>query len=135
MTARLVSSVLHVANVERAVRFYGAAFGFRRRFVDELGLYAETDAGTTTLAFTEREFAQRQAVPTQTLAADGPPPPSEIAVAVDDVQTAVDLAVRAGARLERAAETKYWGQTVAYVRDPDGHLVQICTPLNLPGNS
>jgi lactoylglutathione lyase len=28
-----------------------------------------------------------------------------------------------------APTKKPWGQTVAYVRDLDGHLVELCTPM------
>ena len=127
MDPRLVSTVLHVRSVQRALTFYYEVFGFRTRFVDELGVYGEAETGTTSLAFTEREFARQHAGPTTEAAGDRPPP-AEIAVGVDDVADAVERAVTAGAQLIRAPETKYWGQTVAYVRDPDGHLLQICTP-------
>ncbi len=141
----MASSVLHVANVERSLRFYQEAFGFARRFVDDFGVYAELETGSTALALTERGFAQRQAGPTAATAPDAPPPPCEIAVAVVDVPLVLDRALAAGGRLVCAPETKYWGQTVAYIRDPDGHLVQICTAVDTfaaedgsiqtPGNS
>ena len=38
-------------------------------------------------------------------------------------------AERAGATAEAAPETKPWGQTVAYVRDNRGFLVELCTPM------
>ena len=38
-------------------------------------------------------------------------------------------AIAAGATLVEKPKTKPWGQTVAYVRDPDGFLVEICTPM------
>lgn len=41
----------------------------------------------------------------------------------------VPAAVAAGAVLLRDAETKPWGQVVAYVRDPDGILIELCTPV------
>jgi len=41
----------------------------------------------------------------------------------------VQRAVAAGATLLKDASTKLWGQTVAYVRAPDGTLVELCTPM------
>ncbi|MBB4843275.1 catechol 2,3-dioxygenase-like lactoylglutathione lyase family enzyme [Paucibacter oligotrophus] len=34
-----------------------------------------------------------------------------------------------GATPVKAPLTKPWGQTVAYVRCPDGSLVELCTPM------
>ena len=42
---------------------------------------------------------------------------------------AVTRAVQAGATLVQAPEAMPWGQTVAYVADPDGFLVELCTPM------
>ncbi|MES1265849.1 MAG: VOC family protein, partial [Variovorax sp.] len=36
----------------------------------------------------------------------------------------------AGARLLKPATEKPWGQTVAYLRCPDGTLVEVCTPMS-----
>jgi len=53
----------------------------------------------------------------------------EIGFTVADVQAAYDQAVAAGARALAAPVTKPWGQTVAYVRCPDGTLVELCTAM------
>ena len=42
---------------------------------------------------------------------------------------AIQLAVAAGATLLSPPLVKPWGQTVAYVRCPDGTLVELCTPV------
>jgi lactoylglutathione lyase len=39
-------------------------------------------------------------------------------------------AVAAGARELAPPKQKTWGQTVSYVRCPDGLLVEICTPVS-----
>ena len=46
-----------------------------------------------------------------------------------DVAAAVDRAVAEGATLVEAAHVKPWGQTIAYVRDPNGFLIEVCTPV------
>lgn len=125
--ATLSSAVLWVADIERALAFYQEAFGLRLRFVDS-GVYAEVETGATVLAFTERSFAVEQACPSAGGGPGEPPAPCELVLAVEDVDAAVAAAVAAGATLVRPPVAKYWGQVVAYVRDPDGHLLQISTP-------
>jgi uncharacterized glyoxalase superfamily protein PhnB len=58
-----------------------------------------------------------------------PPASFEIAFATEDVAAAFDRAVKAGAAATVPPKVKPWGQTVAYVRDMDGHLVELCTPM------
>jgi len=53
----------------------------------------------------------------------------EIGLTTDNVQEAVDKAIKAGASLVENPKVKPWGQTVAYVKDIDGFLVEICTPI------
>ena len=43
------------------------------------------------------------------------------------VQRAFDQALNAGATLLSRPEKKPWGQVVAYVRDADGHVIEIST--------
>lgn len=43
---------------------------------------------------------------------------------------AVQRAVDAGATRLQAPAAKPWGQTVAYVRAPDGTPVEPCTPMH-----
>lgn len=121
-------TILYVEDIDRSMRFYEDAFGFERRFVDENHVYLEFQTGGTTLAFTKLEFAAEHCGPIAAATPQGPTPPSEIALIVADVDSAVDLAVAAGATLLRSPETKFWGQLVAYIRDPDGHLIQLATP-------
>lgn len=56
-------------------------------------------------------------------------PSSEIAFTTGDVAAALALALEAGAGLVQSPQQMPWGQTVAYVADPDGFLVEICTPM------
>ena len=58
-----------------------------------------------------------------------PPAGIEVALVMADVDAAWRRAVDAGASAVKAPSQKPWGQTVAYVRDPDGVLVELCTPV------
>ena len=53
----------------------------------------------------------------------------EIALVTMDVQSAYARAVGAGAVSLNPPVSKPWGQIVAYVRCPDGTLVEICSPV------
>ena len=46
----------------------------------------------------------------------------------EDVAAAFERAVAEGAEAVQPPQTKPWGQDVAYVRDPDGNLVEIASP-------
>jgi len=47
----------------------------------------------------------------------------------DDVQVAYDRAVSHGCQPVGAPSEKPWGQTVSYVRDLDGCIVEIASPV------
>lgn len=120
-------TILYVADVARSLDFYGRAFGFATRFLDETGAFGELDTGTTSLAFCSLDLLQRLG---KTPGRPTPEAPSaEIAFVTDDVAAALERACAAGARLLQAPETMAWGQTTAYVCDPDGFTVELCSPM------
>ena len=62
-------------------------------------------------------------------APDKAPLGMEIALTTPDVPALFKRAVNAGATVLSEPATKPWGQTVAYLRDNSGFLVEICTPM------
>ena len=120
-------TILYVPEVEAAIAFYEAAFGFKRRFVSPDGGYGELETGATALAFVSR--AQIESLGKRPAEADAKAPGFEIALTTADVPAAVVRAVAAGATAERPVEVMPWGQTIAYVADPNGILIEICTPM------
>ncbi len=124
--------ILYVPDVEGTVAFYERAFGVERRFVHESGGYAEMETGATALAFADE---------TQTPSAGafhGNRPESkaagaEVAFVTEDVGGAYDRAIGAGATSLVAPIEKPWGQVVSYVRDLNGFLVEICSPVGSSG--
>lgn len=120
-------TILYVADVPATLAFYESAFGLPRRFLHESGDFGELDTGGTRLAFSSRALMRQLG---KNPAAPQPEAPSfEIAFCCDDVAAAVSRAVNAGASLVQAPEQMPWGQTVAYVRDREGFLVELCTPV------
>ena len=63
------------------------------------------------------------------LDAKAPPPGMSITLVSDDVPGTLASALEAGARLYVGITEKPWGQTIAYVLDPFGVLVEIATPV------
>ena len=118
--------ILYVTDVAEAASFYERAFGLTLRFAHESGMYAELASGSTTLAFAHNDML---AMNTGLTAQAGEKNGFEIALTTDDVGAAFSKAVQAGARKVAEPKDKPWGQTVAYVRDPFGTLVEICTPM------
>lgn len=123
-------TIAYVADVEASLAFYEKAFGLKRRFVAPGGGYGELETGATALAFAQHDTA-RGNLGHDYVAADASPRPLglEVGLATADVPAACERAVAAGATLLAAPVTKPWGQTVAYVRCPDGTLVELCTPM------
>jgi lactoylglutathione lyase len=129
-TARLGWVIAYVPEVEPAIAFYERAFGLTRRFVAESGEYGELDTGQTTLAFATEDLA-RGNFDGGIHRPDAAEPPSnvELALVFDDVEAAFRHAVEAGCTPLTEPARKPQGQTVAWVRDPFGTLLEIASPL------
>ncbi len=120
--------LLFVKDVSATLSFYEEAFGLTRRlFMDNDGqAYGELETGSTRLAFASLTMANKDVV---TTAPERPPLSFEVAFTTADVPALYARALKAGATAVSEPEVKPWGQLVAYVRDKDGHLVEICTPM------
>ena len=53
----------------------------------------------------------------------------EIVLVTDDVEAAFEMALSAGSIQLKSPVKKLWGQVVAYVRCPDGLLVELCSSI------
>lgn len=122
--------ITYVADVSITLAFFEAAFGFERRFVHPSGDYGELDTGATTLAFAAHGLAASNLPTGYTRLTDlSAPAGVEIALVTDQVDEALRKAVQAGALALADPVVKPWGQTVAYVRSPDGLVIELCTPM------
>jgi lactoylglutathione lyase len=123
--------ILYVPNVSQSLDFFAAAFGLKRRFLHESGDYGEVESGVTTLAFASHALGSMNFKDGYVAAsASKVPLGMEIALLADDVVQAHARALAAGATEMSAPQVKPWGQTVSYVRAPDGCLVEICSPMS-----
>ncbi|MCF6437482.1 VOC family protein [Pseudoalteromonas sp. MMG022] len=120
-------TILYVENVSETFSFYEKAFGLKKKMLHESGDYGELDTGSTTLSFSSlklmNELGKRPAEPNPKA------PTFEIAFETDDVEAALANALGAGASLVQDITQMPWGQTIAYVTENNGFLVEICTPV------
>ena len=120
-------TILYVPDVPATLTFYEAAFGLTTRFLHESGDYGELETGSTALAFSAHRLMQKLGKNPQ--AANAHAPSFEIALCTPDVPAALARAITAGAKPMRPVKVMPWGQTIAYVADINGFLVELCTPM------
>ncbi|MHC8314043.1 VOC family protein [Pseudomonas sp. LB3P31] len=122
--------IIYVPDVPSSLKFFNSAFGLTTRFLHESNTYGELETGETALAFAADELAEMNFSSGHIAAhSSAKPLGMEVALVTDDVPAAHAKAVSAGAKEIAAPLVKPWGQTVSYVRCPDGTLVELCTPI------
>lgn len=123
-------TILYVADVLKSIEFYEKSFGFVRKFISPENDYGELETGQTVLSFGSKELASSNFKEGFLESSVSQKPFSmELAFATDNVSEVVSLAIKHGAKLLSDPQEKPWGQTVAYIRDIDGYLLEICTPI------
>jgi PhnB protein len=110
-----------------AIDFYKRAFGARElvRMPDPSGKkigHAEIKIGDSPIMLAD-ESLERNARSPQTLGGS----PVSILIYVEDVDTVVKEAVRAGGKLERPVEDQFYGDRSGSLKDPFGHTWHIST--------
>lgn len=127
---KLGYTILYVPDVPASLAFFEQAFGLKRKFLHESGTYGELDTGETTLSFAAHALGDMN-FPGGHVHADQSLQPLgfELALVTDNVPSAHAQALHAGAVELAAPQVKPWGQTVSYVRCPDGVLVELCSPM------
>jgi len=118
--------VLVVEDLDRGLRFYCDLLGFP--LGHRSGSFAQLSTGVTRVALYERTAMS------ETLGrALHPPSPEapgfELGFKVDDCDAAYAELVEGGATSAVPPIDRPWGQRTAYVRDPDGHLVELAQDL------
>jgi lactoylglutathione lyase len=122
-------TIIYVPDVLASVEFFEKAFSIKRRFVHESG-YGEMETGATALAFATHELGSSNLPRGYVKASNSEIPLGmEGALVTADVAAAHNKAISAGAVSVKEPVVKPWGQTVSYVRCPDGTLVEICSPI------
>jgi lactoylglutathione lyase len=122
--------ILYVADVPETVHFYEKAFGLSRRFIHESNTYAEMETGQTALAFVSESMISHGFRKNRM---KEEPAGIEVSLVTENVGQRYDHAIKAGAIEVLRPETKPWGQIVSYVKDNNGCLVEICSPVESEG--
>ncbi len=124
-------TILYVKDVTESIEFYEKSFGFERKFITPENDYGELETGQTTISFASIELANsnlKNGFMESNL--NEKPFATELGLVTDNVNEIVKIAENNGATIIEEPKEKPWGQTVAYLRDIDGFLLEICTPMN-----
>ncbi len=130
-TIKFKYTILYVTDVLQSIAFYEKAFGFQRKFISPDNQYGELASGKTTLSFAEKKLAAshlKNGFEESSLARK--PFGMEIAFTTDNVEATLLSVTEAGGTVIENPKTTAWGQVIAYVRDPDGFLIEVCTELD-----
>jgi predicted enzyme related to lactoylglutathione lyase len=122
--------IVYVPDVQAALSLYETAFGLTRKFVTPDATYGELDTGGTTLAFAHDSLGDSNFDGgVERAGLDRKPGNVELAFTTENVDFAADHAVEAGCTLLKAPAVQGHGQTVGWIRDPWGTLIEIATPI------
>jgi len=124
---KLKYMILYVADVPATLNFYQQAFGLSRKMLHEGKDYGELNTGETVLAFSSLALMSKLGKSPQPVNAAHPS--FEVAFETADVAQALAHAISQGATLVQEVREEPWGQTTAYVTDPNGFLVEICSAV------
>ena len=114
--------ILIVEDLDRALGFYVDVLGLR--LGHRSGDYAQLDTGTTRLALYTRSAMAK----TLGMALNPPvsnAPGFELGFKVSDVDAGFAELIARGAQPVMPPTDRFWGQRTAYLRDPDGHLIEL----------
>lgn len=126
---KLGYTLFYVEDVEKTMNFYSSAFSLEKGFLHESKQYGEMDTGETKIGFVHHDTAESHGFEYERSSQSGKPFAFEIGFVTNDVEAAYKKAIGAGAVAVSAPKTKPWGQVVSYVRDCNGFLVEICSPM------
>lgn len=124
-------TILYVENVTETIEFYEKAFGFNRKFVTPENDYAELISGETTLAFASIELGDSNFKKGfEKISKSNKPFGVELAFTSESIEQDFRNAIHCGATEYEPLTEKPWGQKVGYLRDNNGFLIEICTPIS-----
>ncbi|CAM5611263.1 VOC family protein [Bacillus safensis] len=120
-------TILYVNDVESSIHFYQQVLGFPIKLRVES--YVEFDTGDVTLSINSRQDV-KEALGLPVPEANQASHTFEIGFVVDDVEQTIASMKEKGVSIIKEPAKKPWGQTVAYVSDPDGHFIEICDAVS-----
>jgi catechol 2,3-dioxygenase-like lactoylglutathione lyase family enzyme len=122
--------VIIVEDLDRALAFYtrvlGLALGHRS------GPFAQLATGATRICLYRRD-AMQATLGYRIGPARDDSPGFELGFKVADVDAAYAELVEQGAVSATPPADRHWGQRTAYIKDPDGHLIELAQDLSGAG--
>jgi uncharacterized glyoxalase superfamily protein PhnB len=123
-------TILYVENVDETIEFYEKAFGFNRKVLTPENDYGELISGETTIAFASIELGNSNFKSGfEKISKSKKPFGVELAFTTENIEKDFQNAINFGATIFEPLTEKPWGQKVGYVRDNNGFLIEICTPI------
>ena len=122
--------VLIVEDLDRSLAFYVERLGLTLNH--RSGPYAQLATGRTRLSLYQRA-AMAATLGVSLRAPDANAPGFEIGFKVANVDVSYVELVGRGAEAAVPPTTRPWGQRTAYLRDPDGHLIELAQDGVWPG--
>ena len=123
-------TIVYVSDVENTMTFYKKAFNLEEHFLHESKQYGEFNTGNTKIAFVSNSLAQSNGVNFIENNLKNIAPGIEIAFITEDVKQSYQHAITEGATAVKEPSLKPWGQEVAYLRDINGIIVELCSPMS-----
>jgi lactoylglutathione lyase len=121
--------MLYVADVPATVSFYVDGLGAMLDHAHDDGSYAEVHVDDLTVGLVaEVDAREHLPVPFEPGARSGPPGAFELFFEVADADEAAKKAASAGATVLAQPTDKPWGWRVAYLRDPNGIVIELACP-------
>lgn len=135
-TLQLRGAHVLVEDVPKTVAFYERAFGATLKYMHPTQGYAELATGAVLLAFLSEKLLETTQLLGQTpwhknrsgREASG----SQLVFVSTNLDKDFERAVSAGAVVIKPPKPKPWGQTVGYLRDLNGYMLELCTPQTRP---
>lgn len=123
-------TILYVESVIETIEFYEKAFGFTRKFITPEKDYGELISGETTISFATIELGNSNFKNGfEKITQAKKPFGVELAFTTENIENDFQNAIDSGATEFEPLIEKPWGQKVGYLRDNNGFLIEICTPI------
>lgn len=123
-------TIMYVEDVAASISFYEKAFGFSKKFITPEKDYGEIKSGECNISFASIELANSNLrdgfIPSMK---KNKPFGIELGLITKNAENLISKALKAGAIEVEPLTQKPWGQKVAYLRDLNGFLIEIGTPL------
>lgn len=119
-------TMVYVDDVARSAAFYRDVVGLEP--IADFGSYAEFEWGNLILGLRQRDNAVRQYGDAVAPARSGAS--HQVTVTVEDVAAFADRLASRGAEILQPLTDQAWGMRSTTFRDPDGHVVEVCQPID-----